>query len=89
MAKLGSAQRPIVCRVNTMERAAEIARICDEHGWHYVMGIEPGKHEDISDLERLLHPPTITRSVPKVGRNELCPCGSGRKYKRCCGARSQ
>ena len=22
----------------------------------------------------------------KVGRNELCPCGSGRKYKRCCGA---
>ena len=23
----------------------------------------------------------------KVGRNEPCPCGSGRKYKRCCGAR--
>jgi preprotein translocase subunit SecA len=23
----------------------------------------------------------------KVGRNELCPCGSGKKYKRCCGAR--
>ncbi|WP_371685672.1 SEC-C metal-binding domain-containing protein [Tropicimonas sp. IMCC6043] len=22
----------------------------------------------------------------KVGRNETCPCGSGRKYKRCCGA---
>ena len=25
------------------------------------------------------------RSVPKVGRNDLCPCGSGKKYKRCCG----
>jgi uncharacterized protein YecA (UPF0149 family) len=24
--------------------------------------------------------------VPKVGRNDLCPCGSGRKYKKCCGA---
>lgn len=24
-------------------------------------------------------------SKPKVGRNEPCPCGSGRKYKRCCG----
>ena len=24
--------------------------------------------------------------VAKVGRNELCPCGSGKKYKRCCGA---
>jgi uncharacterized protein len=26
------------------------------------------------------------RSTPKVGRNDPCPCGSGRKYKRCCGA---
>ena len=26
------------------------------------------------------------RSVPKVGRNAPCPCGSGRKYKRCCAA---
>ena len=25
------------------------------------------------------------RSTPKVGRNEPCPCGSGKKYKRCCG----
>ena len=23
--------------------------------------------------------------VPKVGRNDLCPCGSGKKYKKCCG----
>lgn len=26
------------------------------------------------------------RREPKVGRNDPCPCGSGRKYKRCCGA---
>jgi uncharacterized protein len=26
------------------------------------------------------------RNPPKVGRNEPCPCGSGRKYKRCCGS---
>jgi len=26
------------------------------------------------------------RSVTKVGRNDPCPCGSGKKYKRCCGA---
>jgi uncharacterized protein len=25
------------------------------------------------------------RSTPKVGRNDLCPCGSGKKYKKCCG----
>jgi uncharacterized protein len=25
------------------------------------------------------------RKAPKVGRNEMCPCASGKKYKRCCG----
>ena len=28
---------------------------------------------------------TVVRSQPKVGRNEQCPCGSGKKYKHCCG----
>lgn len=27
---------------------------------------------------------TVMRAEPKVGRNEPCPCGSGRKYKKCC-----
>ena len=27
---------------------------------------------------------TYVRDTPKVGRNELCPCGSGKKYKKCC-----
>jgi preprotein translocase subunit SecA len=27
----------------------------------------------------------VKRKVPKVGRNDPCPCGSGKKYKRCCG----
>src|SRR4051795_5050626 len=27
----------------------------------------------------------IRRSLPKVGRNEPCPCGSGKKFKNCCG----
>jgi SEC-C motif-containing protein len=30
-------------------------------------------------------PKTVVRSVPKVGRNEPCPCGSGKKYKFCHG----
>ena len=29
---------------------------------------------------------TVKRNLPKVGRNDLCPCGSGKKYKKCCGA---
>jgi len=41
----------------------------------YVGGSEPvDKKQD-----------TVRRVDPKVGRNDLCPCGSGQKYKRCCG----
>jgi preprotein translocase subunit SecA len=29
---------------------------------------------------------TIRRDTPKVGRNDPCPCGSGKKYKNCHGA---
>jgi len=29
-------------------------------------------------------PKTVIRTTPKVGRNEPCPCGSGKKYKHCC-----
>ena len=28
---------------------------------------------------------TFRREAPKVGRNDPCPCGSGKKYKKCCG----
>jgi preprotein translocase subunit SecA len=31
-------------------------------------------------------PITVRREGRKIGRNEPCPCGSGKKYKRCCGA---
>lgn len=29
---------------------------------------------------------TVQRDAPKVGRNDDCPCGSGKKFKKCCGA---
>jgi hypothetical protein len=34
-------------------------------------------------------PGTRQRYLKKIGRNEPCPCGSGRKYKNCCGPSSQ
>ena len=33
-------------------------------------------------------PETYKREQPKVGRNDPCPCGSGKKYKNCCGKQS-
>ena len=32
-------------------------------------------------------PETVRRDQPKVGRNDPCVCGSGKKYKKCCGAK--
>ncbi|MFT3663975.1 SEC-C metal-binding domain-containing protein [Piscinibacter sp.] len=42
---------------------------------------------DLEDLtrERRYKVETIRREAPKAGRNEPCPCGSGRKYKHCHG----
>jgi SEC-C motif-containing protein len=37
------------------------------------------------DGEQLKHSP-IRRETPKIGRNDPCPCGSGKKHKKCCGA---
>jgi preprotein translocase subunit SecA len=28
----------------------------------------------------------VVRGTAKIGRNDPCPCGSGKKYKKCCGA---
>jgi SEC-C motif-containing protein len=42
-----------------------------EGAWYFVDGAEV--------------PVTVRRGAPKVGRNDPCPCGSGRKHKKCCG----
>ena len=35
--------------------------------------------------EDVMAPATVKRAGEKVGRNDPCPCGSGKKYKKCCG----
>jgi SWIM/SEC-C metal-binding protein len=85
MGNLGSKKRPAVARVKSQKRAEEILSICSKHGWKVIVGVEPNKPEDISDVERLLNPPEAAKAQVKTGRNDPCPCGSGKKYKRCCG----
>ena len=76
-------KRPMVLRVRTQARAGEILAKCEKLGFKAIVGIEPDKPEDISDLERKFNAvPAI--AGPKTGRNELCPCGSAKKYKKCC-----
>ena len=85
MAKLGTKACPIIVRVHSDEMAYYVADTCRRNGWEYIIGFEPDKREDISDLEKVLNPNLPARSN-KVDRNGPCPCGSGKKYKKCCGA---
>ncbi len=51
---------------------------------------EPPKQETVlvenhGDGERHADEPVVTPKTKQVGRNDPCPCGSGKKYKNCCG----
>ncbi len=50
----------------------------------------PEELKSVIDIEELMTPwevqdLTVRHESPKVGRNDPCPCGSGKKYKKCCG----
>ena len=85
VAKLGTAMNPAAVTVKTKARFKEDASLFEKNGWNYTIEVEPDKPEDIIDLERLLNPPEPKRAETKVGRNVPCPCGSGKKHKKCCG----
>lgn len=40
---------------------------------------------EYGDPDGFFQPPPVRETTPPVGRNDPCPCGSGRKYKKCCG----
>ena len=51
----------------------EVAEFSRHKGhWYYTDG-------------RMVTPGTQRNDGPRIGRNDPCPCGSGRKYKKCCG----
>lgn len=52
----------------------ELSRFRKERGfWYYLAG-------------KVVDPNRVEREEPRPGRNDPCPCGSGKKFKKCCGA---
>ena len=49
--------------------------------WEHIFTEE--KRKELYKAAKKMH--TVVREGKKVGRNEPCPCGSGKKYKHCCG----
>ena len=85
-AKLGTKNKPAVVRVQTEERLKEVSAIFEENGWTFVIALAPEEPEDVADLNTLLNTPKPVKVEKKIGRNEPCPCGSGKKHKKCCGS---
>ncbi|RJP90898.1 MAG: YchJ family protein [Desulfobacteraceae bacterium] len=57
----------------------------------------PVEHHEVAEFEKIdgqwffmdgraPKPAPVIRQGPKTGRNDPCPCGSGKKFKKCCGA---
>ena len=44
------------------------------------------KHPEVLQGGETIKVETVRREEPKIGRNDPCTCGSGKKYKKCCGA---
>lgn len=84
-AKLGTKRNPAAVNVKTKKRMKEVTAIFEEHGWEHKIELDKSKPENIADLEILLNTPEPVTVEKKIGRNEPCPCGSGLKYKKCCG----
>jgi preprotein translocase subunit SecA len=74
----------MLVRVQTQEQAAEAAEAIEQQAGQLSNVTYTHPNEDGS-VSQESDPATLAQAVPKVGRNDPCPCGSGKKYKHCHG----
>jgi preprotein translocase subunit SecA len=72
-------------RIQTQDQVAEAAEALEEQASHVsnVTYVHPNEDGSVSEDR---DPVAVADAVPRVGRNDPCPCGSGKKYKHCHGA---
>jgi len=73
------------------EEAQTLAEICTERATNrkenktlYLDAPQPIVMEYKNNRPSYKSVTTIKREEPKIGRNDKCPCGSGKKFKKCC-----
>ena len=54
-------------------------------GYAFIKKDEEVKREKVANETNAGDKPQTVKGKGAVGKNALCPCGSGKKYKRCCG----
>jgi len=83
--RLGTKKAPAQVSVQNEQRKQEIEIIMKENGWFADIKVDEKADEDIRDLEILQSKTERAVTTKKANRNDPCPCGSGKKYKKCCG----
>ncbi|GAC31756.1 PBPRA1643 family SWIM/SEC-C metal-binding motif protein [Paraglaciecola polaris] len=83
--KLGSENAPLILSVQTQERQTVIETLLAQHELHGEITLEPTKPENTVQLDTLLNLPGTQTFEKKPNRNDPCSCGSGNKFKKCCG----
>jgi SWIM/SEC-C metal-binding protein len=86
--RLGTEKAPAKLTVQTEERKLELQAIADEHNWTVEITVDSDQAENIKDFEALQSTKSTESAVStkQANRNDPCPCGSGKKYKKCCAA---
>lgn len=87
MATIGTHANPARARVQTEERAFQLLGFCQDRRIQLVVELAPDEPEDVDDIALALAEREPIVAGPKIGRNEACPCGSGKKFKKCCEGR--
>lgn len=77
---LGRGRAAVMAEHKEMDRGL-ICDVVDDMSWWHCFEADD-EEEDLSGEDHPVEP--YARAEPKVGRNDPCPCGSGRKYKKCC-----
>jgi len=83
--KMGSEESPLTLVVNSDARKTDIEQILQENALFANIEVNSDIDESIAELEGILNKPKPTTFVKQPQRNDPCVCGSGKKYKKCCG----
>ncbi len=86
--ELNQALMPIIVLSDTIKDSKIDELLDDEEAVEKLAEVVPSAVVSIFHHQRRhFSPPSQTvKRGPKIGRNDPCPCGSGKKYKKCCGA---
>ncbi len=83
----GSKKYPLALVVTSDARKQEVESLVTEAQLHADISVDSSENavESIAELTALLGKSSTVKQAKTPTRNEPCSCGSGKKYKKCCG----